>query len=189
MTQLVANSIIAFKPLLYLFGALFVFILGINFISEIPVFVIGYFRHRGYKKWLATQKTLNDLIYKLKPEEFEDYIGNLFEKLGYKVKVIGGIHRADGGFDVRAEKDNQIYYIQVKKYGLHHPVRVEQVRAFYGALQADHPEAKGIFITTSYFTYGFNYTSDNFAKKIGIELIDGKKLVEMMKSAGQSDAG
>ncbi|MEK7653967.1 MAG: restriction endonuclease [Patescibacteria group bacterium] len=150
--------------------------------------IIGYFRHKRYQRKLATQKTLNDLIYKLKPEEFEDYIGILLGKLGYeKVKVIGGVHRADGGFDVRAEKNGQTYYVQVKKYGRKRPVHVQEVREFYGALTADHPDAKGIFITTSYFTYRFFYTAEVFAKKVGIELIDGKKLVEMMETANASN--
>ncbi|TSC89216.1 MAG: hypothetical protein G01um10143_597 [Parcubacteria group bacterium Gr01-1014_3] len=144
--------------------------------------IVGYFRYRRYKKWLASQKTLGDLIHKLHPEEFEDYIGMLFKKMGYEnVQVIGGVHQADGGFDVKAEKDSQIYYIQVKKYGLKHPVRVQQVREFFGALKADHPDAKGIFVTTSYFTYGFIHTARIFANRVGIELIDGAKLVEYIK--------
>jgi restriction endonuclease Mrr len=180
--------IVAFKGLFYFFGIVLVFALVVNLLPEIPVFIVDYFRRKRYEKWLATQKTLNDLIYKLRPEEFEDYIGTLLKKLGYeKVEVVGGIHQADGGFDVRAEKNNQTYYIQVKKYGLRHPVRVEQVRAFYGALKADHPEARGIFITTSFFTYGFRYTSEQFAKKVGVELIDGKKLVEMIAAANNSN--
>lgn len=179
-------TIFTLKSLFYFFGVIIVIGLAVNLIPEIPIFIVDYFRHKRHKKWLVTQKTLNDLIYKLRPEEFEDYIGILLKKLGYqKVVVIGGIHQADGGFDVKAEKDNQIYYVQVKKYGLHHPVRVEQVRAFYGALKADHPEAKGIFITTSFFTYGFRYTSEPFAKKVGIELVDGEKLAQMIKTANQ----
>lgn len=183
MIQLVNLSVLL-KSLLYFLAIIFGIALVVNIIPLIPEWIIGYFRHKRYEKWLATQKTLNELIYKLRPEEFEDYIGILLKKLGYQnVKVIGGIHQADGGFDVKAEKDNQIYYIQVKKYGLHRPVKVEQVRAFYGALKADHPEAKGIFITTSYFTYGFRHTAESFAGKVGIELIDGQKLVEMIKLA------
>ena len=173
------NTIIAFKSLFYLFGVIFI----IRLIPEIPALISNYLKHKEYEKWLATQKTLHELIYKLRPEEFEDFIGILLKKLGYeKVNVIGGIHQADGGFDVKAEKGGELYYIQVKKYGSHHPVRVEQIRAFYGALKADHPEAKGIFITSSYFTYRFLHSSESFARKVGIELIDGKKLVEMMKS-------
>jgi len=176
------DTIFALRYLFYLLGIIIV----VRLIPAIIDLIIGFFDNKRHRKWLATQRTLSDLIYKLRPDEFEDYIGILLKKLGYeKVMVIGGIHQADGGFDVKAEKDNQIYYIQVKKYNLHHPVRVEQVRAFYGALKANHPEAKGIFITTSFFTYGFFHTSETFARKVGIELIDGKKLAGMIRIANQ----
>jgi len=148
--------------------------------------LVSYIRQRNYRKWLEKQKTLNDLIHNLRPDEFEDYVGNLFRKLGYKVTVIGGIHQSDGGFDIKAEKDGQKYYIQVKKYNLHHPVRVQQIREFYGALKADHPDSKGIFVTTSFFTSGFIHSAESFAKKVGIELIDGKRLVEKINLANSS---
>lgn len=172
MIEVIFNSLYSLR---YFFGLILVLILF--------EWLRSLIRDYQYRKWLANQKTLQDLIHKLRPEEFEDYVGVLFKKLGYeKVAVIGGIHQADGGFDVRAEKDNQSYYIQVKKYGLHRPVRVQQIREFYGALKADHPNAKGIFITTSYFTYRFLHSAELFAKKVGIELIDGKKLVDLIKS-------
>lgn len=177
------NTSLLWKPILLYFILPAV---GLFFIGVLLNLIAAYFQARRHQKWLAKQKTLNDLIYNLRPDEFEDYIGALFKRLGYdKVDVIGGVNQADGGFDVRAERNNQTYYIQVKKYGLKHPVRVEQVRAFYGALKANHLEAKGVFITTSYFTYGFVHTAKNFAKQVGIELIDGQKLVEMIQLADQ----
>jgi len=70
----------------------------------------------------------------LKPWEFEQYVADLFTKLGYRTNVVGGSY--DKGIDVIAEKDGIKHYIQCKKY-ITSVVGVNEARDFYGAL-ADH---------------------------------------------------
>ena len=112
----------------------------------------------------------------MKPKEFEEYVADLFSKLGYKTEVVGGSY--DRGVDVIAKKDGLKYYIQCKKY-ITSTVGVNEIRDFYGAI-ADHlAQAKGYFITTNKFTL----EAERFAEDKPIELIDGQKLIKYIRSA------
>jgi len=112
----------------------------------------------------------------MKPYEFENYIADLFSRLGFKTEVVGGSH--DGGIDVVAEQNGIKHYIQCKKF-INREVGVGAVRDFYGAV-ADHlAQGKGYFITTNKFTL----EAEKFAQDKPIELVDQFKLVEYIKSA------
>ncbi len=119
-----------------------------------------------------------DVLYWLRgmtPSEFEEYIADLFSRLGYSTKKVGG--RSDGGIDVIATKDGVKHYIQCKKF-ITSKVGVGDVRNFYGAL-ADHlADGKGYFITTNVFTL----EAEKFAEDKPIELIDGQALVRLIRS-------
>ncbi len=54
------------------------------------------------EKWRSNRELLNWLK-RMNPSEFEDYIADLFNRLGYKAEATGGSH--DEGVDVIAEKD------------------------------------------------------------------------------------
>ncbi|XOB46393.1 MAG: restriction endonuclease [Candidatus Nealsonbacteria bacterium] len=108
--------------------------------------------------------------------EFEQYIADLFLRLGYKTKVTGGPR--DGGIDVIAEKDGIKHYIQCKKY-ITSKVGVGALRDFYGAI-ADHlADGKGYFITTNKFTL----EAKQFAEDKPIELIDSFRLIKYIHLA------
>ncbi len=127
------------------------------------------------EKWRSDR----ELLYWLRgmsPSAFEDYIADLFNKLGYKTEARGGSH--DEGVDVIAEKDGVKHYIQCKKF-ITSVVHVAAVRDFYGAI-ADHlAKEKAYFITTNKFTL----EAEKFAEDKPIELIDGHKLVEYIHLA------
>ncbi|MDD5738741.1 MAG: restriction endonuclease [Candidatus Pacebacteria bacterium] len=139
-------------------------------------------RMKNAKRFKAGEawRSDRDLIYWLRgmsPTEFEEYIADLFSKLGYKTKVTGGSH--DGGVDVIAEKDGIAHYIQCKKYFSKHEVGSPEVRNFYGAI-ADHlAKGKGYFITTNKFTL----EAEQFAQDKPIELIDSHRLVDYIHLA------
>jgi restriction system protein len=124
-------------------------------------------------------RTDRDLLYWLKgmkPKEFEEYIADLFSRLGYKTEIVGGGY--DRGVDVIAEKDGLKHYIQCKKY-ITSVVGVSGLRDFYGAI-ADHlAQAKGYFITTNKFTL----EAERFAEDKPVELIDGFKLIQYIRLA------
>lgn len=130
-------------------------------------------KFRQGEKW-RSDRDLLQWLRAMKPFEFEDYITDLFSRLGYKAKAVGASH--DGGVDVVIEKDGIKGYIQCKKF-ITSEVTVGDVRDFYGAL-ADHlTNGKGYFITTNKFTL----EAEKFADDKPIELIDGYKLISYIK--------
>lgn len=136
---------------------------------------IKIFKANKQSRW-RTDRELLYWLRGLKPWEFEKYIADLFNKLGYKTTVTGGGY--DRGVDVVAEKDGFKHYIQCKKY-ITSTVGVNELRDFYGAI-ADHlAQAKGYFITTNKFTL----EAEKFAEDKPIELIDGYRLIKYIRLA------
>lgn len=121
-----------------------------------------------------------DLIYWLRgmsPTEFEQYIAELFRRLGYMTKSVGGSY--DGGVDVIAEKDGVKHYIQCKKYFSKHVVGSPEIREFYGALADHYGNGEGWFIATN----KFSPEAEKFAEDKPIILINQFKLAEYIRSA------
>jgi restriction system protein len=116
----------------------------------------------------------------MRPYEFEDYVADLFNRMGYKAQAVGRSH--DGGIDVIAEKDGIKHYIQCKKF-ITKVVGIGAVRDFHGAV-ADHlTQGTGYFITTNKFTL----EAERFTEDKPIELIDGFKLVKYIRSAEKNN--
>lgn len=165
----------AFSPLFYV-------VFGFIAISMILLLIKKVFRtmvrNRKFKfqnQWLNEQQTL-DRLKQLKPNEFEEYIGHLYSKLGYSTRINGGSY--DGGVDVIVEKNGVKSLIQCKRYNTN-TVSVHDVRDFYGALTHNQANGKGIFITTNIFSQ----EAERFAEGKPIELIDGFKLIKLIKIA------
>jgi restriction system protein len=154
-----------------IYGAIFFALLFIG------VYILRRIRMGKREQWHSNR----DLIYWLrgmKPTEFEEYIADLFSKLGYKTKVTGGAY--DEGVDVVAEKDGIEHYIQCKKF-ITSEVSVGAMRDFYGAI-ADHlAKGKAFFVTTNKFTE----EASRFAEGKPIELIDEFKLIKYIRQAGK----
>lgn len=165
-------------PILVLVG--FVFLFQIIFEVIIPALFARNKRNRNFKdghQW-RDDRDLIRWLRGMSPNEFEEYIADLFNRLGYQAKAIGQSH--DGGIDVVAEKNSIRHYIQCKKF-ITSEVGVGAVRDFYGAI-ADHlTSGKGSFITTNKFTF----EAEKFAEDKPIELVDSFKLVEMIKSTSK----
>jgi restriction endonuclease Mrr len=173
-----------FAPLLLL--ALMVKLLPI--ITDRIRYEIAIRKRKGYqeKKYFATQNWHSDrqLLWMLRgmnPAEFEEYIAELFSKMGFQTKAVGGSY--DHGVDVVAEKNGIKHYIQCKKYFGKREAGVGEVRDFYGAI-ADHlAQGKGYFITTNKFTL----EAERFAEDKPIELVDSFKLIKYIKSVEKQD--
>ncbi len=170
------------------FWQLWVLLLGVILIKVMLEIVIpkelqslkNALRFNKGEKWRSERDKLTWLR-GLSPKEFEDYIAELFNRLGYKAYAVGGPN--DGGIDVIAEKDGRKHYIQCKKYFKAREVRVGEVRDFYGALADKLANSKGYFITTSKFTL----PAEQFAGDKPIELVDGIRLLEYIKLAGPKE--
>lgn len=107
--------------------------------------------------------------------EFEDLVEKLISRMGF---ITERTKRSfDGGIDIIAINEQPLfdgkYIIQCKRYSksIGEPI----LRDLYGVVSSEHAN-KGILITNSYFTK----TAKEFAKNKPIELIDGKKLTNML---------
>jgi restriction system protein len=115
-------------------------------------------------------------LLELTPKEFEDFIQNLFAKMGYDTKL----YRAtgDGGIDCVAYDPHPItggkFVVQAKLYT--RTVQPTHVRDLWGTKQHE-GATKGIMITTS----GYGPDSYKFAGGKPLSLIDGSGLLSLCK--------
>jgi restriction system protein len=127
-------------------------------------------RFSAGQQWRSDRDKLR-WIRGMKPNEFEDYVATLFQKLGYTIEITGGPH--DRGIDIVVEKNGIKHYIQCKKF-ITSVVSASEVRDFYGAIVDHLAHGKAYFITTNKFTLD----AEKFCEDKPIELIDGLKLLK-----------
>lgn len=115
--------------------------------------------------------------------QFEDYISNLFQKLGFSVEATD--YSNDGGIDLVATYEKPIfsgkYIIQCKNWS--GPVGQPEVRDLYGVVM-DQRANKGILITPSDYTQ----QAYDFAKGKNIELINGSVLKTLISDTSGFDS-
>lgn len=165
-----------FWPLWVLLIAIVIFRVLVD--DLLPVWIDNWKARRRFLKG-ESWRSDRDLLYWLRgmhPSEFEDYVADLFRRMGYKADVVGQSH--DGGIDVVVEKNGITSFIQCKKF-ITSTVSVGAVRDFYGALADKLTKGKGYFITTNKFTLEAEY----FADDKPIELVDGFRLVDYIRLA------
>jgi HJR/Mrr/RecB family endonuclease len=112
----------------------------------------------------------------ISPEGFEKLIEELYEILGHKVKHVG--RGGDEGIDLFCTNlsTGQKIVIQCKRYQKN--VGTPELRNFVGAITGNRYGAtRGVFVTTSKFT------SDALllARRSNIDLIDGERLLELLR--------
>ena len=118
-------------------------------------------------------RSLSDLK-RMHPFKFEDYVAKLYKNMGYSVKQTK--RKGDGGKDIVATKNGQTYFVECKRYS--DPINVHKMRDFVGACVLGGKDVKGIYVTTSSFTND----AKSAANRIGIQMIDGNKLMSMIRS-------
>ena len=114
---------------------------------------------------------LNEVM-KLSPVSFEKMVLDLMEEMGYGTYSTTG-RTNDEGIDGIIMEDKlgfDLIYVQMKHWGLDHPVGRPEVQAFVGAIAGK--GGKGLFVTTSKFTK----QAIEYAKGQHIILMDGEKL-------------
>lgn len=111
----------------------------------------------------------------LSPETFEEFVGELFEAMGYDVQQVGGT--GDEGADVRLRRGDLIAIVQCK-YHKRGVVGSPELQKFLGSIHHAHAH-KGFFVTTS----TFSLAAEKFASDHPIELVDGPRLVELVTEA------
>lgn len=111
----------------------------------------------------------------LTPETFEEFVGELFEALGYEVVPVGGT--GDQGADLKLRRAGLVAIVQCK-YHKRGVVGSPELQKFLGSIHHAHAH-KGFFATTS----TFSLAAEKFAVDHPIELIDGPRLVELVETA------
>jgi hypothetical protein len=120
---------------------------------------------------------------KLTWQEFEDFVAQLFQTLGYQNVTVTSRAR-DEGKDLVMEFQSPLgrterVYVECKQWE-NVPVGRKEVQVLHSEVVAD-KVVGGIMVTTGRFTN----EAVGYAKKVGsIQLIDGKKLRELIARAG-----
>src|ERR1035441_5952903 len=107
-------------------------------------------------KLLEKLGTVDD-IWRLTPDQFEQLVAELLERLGYSVLWVPG--GRDGGIDIVAGSAEHDFLIDVKRYKASHPVTVELVRSIYGVAESIAPSRPGRIL------HGGIITSSKFTKE------------------------
>jgi len=116
----------------------------------------------------------------LHPQKLEKVVGDVFNDLGYKVRVTA--YSGDDGIDVILDGDNDtLIGVQVKRYK--DKISINQIRELTGALVIN-GFTKGIFVTTSDFQSGAERTVRmSEVKGYPIELYNAQRFFEALKLA------
>jgi restriction system protein len=112
----------------------------------------------------------------LTPESFEEFVGELFEAMGYEVETLGG--SGDEGADLRLRRRDGLLAVVQCKYHKRGVVGSPVLQKFLGTIHHTLSH-KGFFVTTS----TFSLAAEKFAAEHPIELIDGPRLVELVNQA------
>lgn len=131
------------------------------------------------KRQLLDNQTGIRSIRALSWKQFEELVGEAYRRKGYRV-VENHTLGADGGVDVRLEKDGFMHLVQCKHWKTQ-KVGVSTIREMFGLMTAE--KAAGVIVITS-----GNFTQDakEFARDKPIGLIDGEQLVALIGQAPSS---
>ncbi|MEM7333295.1 MAG: restriction endonuclease [Chloroflexota bacterium] len=153
-----------FLPILELTGALTLLVLW---------FIHWWYRFNA-DELVSKPKMTVEQLYALSPAEFEEYVGQIFQKRGYKVQLRG--RSGDMGVDIEVRRNTgKKAVVQCKRYK--HTVGPETIRELYGTLI--HERASHAFLVT---TAEISDAAQQWAKGKPMTLIDGKTLVEIAAS-------
>lgn len=140
-------------------------------------------KSKAKKDRIVEIKITPESLKQILPQQFEQLIGNLFEKMGYHVRLTP--RTKDRGIDILAKRSNETGIENLAIQCKHYPggrVGVEHARSLYGVMQ-DNPEiTKGVLVTSG----EFSKDCKNFANGKRIELFDGKYLCGLLEKYGVS---
>lgn len=105
--------------------------------------------------------------------EFEMLVGEYFRQQGFQVSRQGG-NGPDGGVDLVLKNKGETYLVQCKQWKAY-KVGVQPVRELLGVMSA-RGAAGGYVVTSGVFTN----EAQKFAKGLNVELIDGRKLRQII---------
>lgn len=170
---------------LYLIGQycpqLIIIILLIIIFIPIYKIYIYFKKKRDEKRYKAERlmrtQTIDAILLEFfsNPYEFEKYIAELFEHMGYETNVTSKSN--DGGKDIIMIKDNNKYVVEVKLYNINNKIGRDKIQKLHSAM-IDSNANSAFFVTTSDFTKN----AREYANKFDIKLINGDVLAKIVQN-------
>ena len=145
--------------------------------GAIGAMVVFLFLLLFFKVWLSTRGSARlrkagiREIDEMTGEEFEEFLGHLFDKRGYDVSYTKA--SGDYGADLILEDRDDIIAVQAKRYSGN--VGVKAVQEIIGALKM-YEATQGWVVTNSYFTR----QAEKLAELNDVYLIDRDELIDMI---------
>jgi len=127
------------------------------------------------KRQLLDQQESIESIKNLNWKEFEELVAEAYRRKGFRV-IENHQLGADGGVDVRLEKDGKTHLIQCKQWRTQ-KIGVAVIREMFGIMTAE--KAASVMVICS---GKFTQDAVKFAKGKPIELFEGAQLLELVKS-------
>lgn len=137
------------------------------------------FRNSRKRKQLLERQTGLDSLARMHWREFEMLVGEAFRRRGYLVEETG-LGGKDGGIDLIVSKNGRREIVQCKQWR-NRIVRASTVREMWGL--ADHHRADAAHIVC---IGDFTADASEFARGKPIELITGKRLLELVQEVQSS---
>lgn len=130
-----------------------------------------YLDNNRYKESQAITQSQVD---KMSGIDFENYVADLLKARGFKVEVTPP--SGDFGVDLIAKKDEEIYAVQVKRYGPRKKVGRSAISDALGGIHHYHA-TKAMVITNSFYTRNAKF----MARTTGTELVDRETLSKWIR--------
>jgi restriction system protein len=128
---------------------------------------------------IFVEKLKSEITYyrRMDPFEFEAEVARIYAQLGYSTELTSKTN--DEGKDIILRKNNEVIYVECKRFSENTKVSRPILQKLYGVMVADGVK-KGIIVTTSDFTK----EAIDFSKKMGesIELVDSQKLLSLCRA-------
>lgn len=126
------------------------------------------------REWKTIDFGLRDNFASYSPRKFEEFVANLFGKMGYTTEL--GKYAGDYGADIIARKGDDVVLVQVKRYRKGNNVGAPDVQKALGAMWKFNAN-KAVFVTSSDFTI----QAEEQAEGAPIELWNHKTLEKFVE--------
>ena len=135
------------------------------------------------QRYIQRQLAQRDRLLSLSPQLFEDAVAQVL-----RVRFGWDTHRTpysgDGGWDVEVRtSDGRFLLVECKQFSPSKAVGRPVLQKLHSAMITESANG-GIIVTTS----SFSGPAEDFAKKTGIQLIDGEALSKLMREAYSTEA-
>ena len=151
------------------------YVLAFAFCMAAILSAITVFRQKKLYSTVANRPDVA-IMNEMSWNEFEMMVGEHFRRQGFQVSRQGG-NGPDGGVDLVLKNNSESYLVQCKQWKAY-KVGVQPVRELYGVM-ASRGAAGGYVVTSGMFTD----EAQAFAKGLNVELIDGRKLRQIIDNA------